>query len=104
VSSRCGPNEGALGFSAGHFSNSELACIQGSLAIISWACSTSGFVLGTMRVCGLDLRVCEEIEEQGLDVLFGAPLSDAQNEDTGDKEVRVTPLPHPRPSNLRGFK
>ena len=46
-----------------------------------------------MRACGLDLRVYEEIEEQGLDILFGAPLSDAQTADADDKEVRATPSP-----------
>lgn len=62
--------------------------LQGSLAIMSWACITTGFILGAMRVCSLDLRVDEAIEEQGLDILFGAPASGAQNEDTEDKEVR----------------
>lgn len=67
-----------------------VACLQGSLAVMSWACVTSGLILGAMRVCRLDLRVEEAIEEQGLDILFGAPLSDAQNSSVEDKEVRAS--------------
>ena len=55
---------------AGHF-NSNRACkrgeqlavqVVGSLAIMCWACTTSALIIGSMRICLIDLRVSDEIE------------------------------------------
>jgi len=47
------------------FTKNTQVQIVASLAIASWTCGVSGFVLGGMRLCRLDLRVSEELEEQG---------------------------------------